>query len=92
MSVFLCLLFFQSSRQQTKQKNKETQFHVLYSNVSMQFIFSFQVDQLAAGLLSLGLRKGDRVGMWGPNMRAWVLTQYATAKAGLILVRQELAI
>lgn len=91
MSVFLCLLFFQSSPANEKT-NKETQFHVLYSNVSMQFIFSFQVDQLAAGLLSLGLRKGDRVGMWGPNMRAWVLTQYATAKAGLILVRQELAI
>ena len=47
-----------------------------------------QVDRLAAGLLSLGLRRGDRVGMWGPNMRAWVLTQFATAKAGLIQVPQ----
>lgn len=34
----------------------------------------------------MGLKKGDRVGMWGPNMREWVITQFATAKAGLILV------
>ncbi|XP_070197627.1 medium-chain acyl-CoA ligase ACSF2, mitochondrial-like isoform X2 [Littorina saxatilis] len=45
-----------------------------------------QADQLAAGLLSLGLKQGDRVGMWGPNSREWVLTQYATARAGLVLV------
>lgn len=34
----------------------------------------------------MGFKKGDRVGMWGPNMREWVITQFATAKAGLILV------
>lgn len=45
-----------------------------------------EVDRLAAGLLALGLRPGDRVGIWSPNNAAWVLTQYATAKAGLILV------
>ena len=44
------------------------------------------VDRLAAGLLALGLRPGDRIGIWSPNNTAWVLTQYATAKAGLILV------
>src|SRR5208282_3193105 len=44
------------------------------------------VDSLAAGLLALGLRQGDRVGIWSPNNAAWVMTQYATAKAGLILV------
>lgn len=44
------------------------------------------MDQVAAGLLALGLKKGDCVGMWGPNMREWVLTQFATAKAGLIQV------
>ena len=46
----------------------------------------FQSDALAAGLLTLGLRKGDRVGIWGPNSYEWILTQYATARAGLILV------
>src|ERR1700685_2438266 len=44
------------------------------------------VDQLAAGLLTLGLQPGDRIGIWSPNNSEWVLTQFATAKAGLILV------
>ncbi|HUB11921.1 MAG TPA: AMP-binding protein [Acetobacteraceae bacterium] len=43
-------------------------------------------DDLAAGLLALGLEPGDRVGIWSPNNAAWVLTQYGTAKAGLIMV------
>ncbi len=45
-----------------------------------------QVDALAAGLLALGLEPGDRIGIWSPNNSEWVLTQFATAKAGLILV------
>jgi len=45
-----------------------------------------QVDDLAAGLLALGLKRGDRVGIWSPNNAEWILTQFATAKAGLILV------
>jgi fatty-acyl-CoA synthase len=45
-----------------------------------------RVDALAAGLLSLGLEPGDRVGIWSPNNAEWVLTQFATARAGLILV------
>src|SRR6202050_1998458 len=44
------------------------------------------VDKLAAGLLTLGLRPGERIGIWSPNNSEWVLTQFATAKAGLILV------
>jgi len=45
-----------------------------------------RVDDLAAGLLSLGLERGDRVGIWSPNNAEWTLTQFATAKAGLVLV------
>ena len=45
-----------------------------------------QVDRLAAGFLTLGLNPGDRIGIWSPNNSEWVLTQFATAKAGLILV------
>src|SRR6266481_6414470 len=45
-----------------------------------------EVDALAAGLLALGLERGDRVGIWSPNNAEWVVTQFATAKAGLILV------
>jgi fatty-acyl-CoA synthase len=45
-----------------------------------------RVDRLAAGFLALGLRPGDRVGIWSPNRPEWLLTQFATARAGLILV------
>ena len=44
------------------------------------------VDRLATGLLALGLEPGQRVGIWAPNSIEWVTTQFATAKAGLILV------
>jgi len=43
-------------------------------------------DRLAAGLLQLGLVPGDRIGIWAPNRYEWVVTQFASAKAGLILV------
>ena len=45
-----------------------------------------RVDRLAAGLLSIGVYKGDRVGIWSPNRPEWVLTQFATARIGAILV------
>ena len=45
-----------------------------------------RVDDLAAGLIGLGLGPGDRVGIWSPNRMEWVVTQFATAKAGVILV------
>jgi fatty-acyl-CoA synthase len=45
-----------------------------------------RVDALAAGLLALGLEPGDRIGIWAPNCAEWAVTQFATAKAGLILV------
>jgi fatty-acyl-CoA synthase len=43
-------------------------------------------DRLAAGLLRLGLSPGDRIGIWSPNRYEWILTQFASAKTGLILV------
>jgi fatty-acyl-CoA synthase len=45
-----------------------------------------EADRLAAGLLRLGLSKGERIGIWSPNRSEWVLAQYATARLGLILV------
>ena len=45
-----------------------------------------RVEDMAAGLLALGLEPGDRVGIWSPNNAEWVITQFATARAGLILV------
>ena len=48
--------------------------------------FRNEVDRLAAGLVALGIEPGDRVGIWGPNSYEWVLTQFATARIGAILV------
>jgi fatty-acyl-CoA synthase len=45
-----------------------------------------RADDLAAGLIRLGLKPGERIGIWSPNNAEWVLTQFATAKAGFILV------
>jgi fatty-acyl-CoA synthase len=45
-----------------------------------------RVDALAAGLIALGIAPGERVGIWSPNRAEWVLAQYATAKAGIVLV------
>jgi fatty-acyl-CoA synthase len=60
---------------------------VRHQNVRLSFgELQQQVDALAAGLLTLGLEPGDRIGIWSPNSSEWVLTQFATAKAGLILV------
>ena len=48
--------------------------------------FNQRVTRLAAGLLRLGLQPGDRIGIWSQNRAEWVLTQFATARAGLIMV------
>jgi fatty-acyl-CoA synthase len=48
--------------------------------------FSDEVDVLAAGLLGLGIATGDRVGIWSPNRVEWLMTQFATARIGAILV------
>ena len=45
-----------------------------------------RVDDFAAGLIDLGLVPGDRIGIWSPNNAQWLIAQFATAKAGLILV------
>lgn len=44
-----------------------------------------EVEQVARGLLALGVAKGDRVGIWSPNNAEWLIAQYATAKIGAIL-------
>src|SRR4051794_13266410 len=45
-----------------------------------------EVDAAARALLARGVRKGDRVGIWAPNRYEWVVTQFATARIGAILV------
>jgi fatty-acyl-CoA synthase len=48
--------------------------------------FDAEVNRLARALMSAGLNVGDRIGIWSPNRVEWALVQYATAKAGIILV------
>lgn len=48
--------------------------------------FAQEVDVFATALLNIGLKKGDRVGIWSPNRVEWLVTQFATARLGLILV------
>ena len=48
--------------------------------------FSAAVEEVARGLLALGVEPGERVGIWSPNNAEWVTLQYATAKVGAILV------
>jgi fatty-acyl-CoA synthase len=45
-----------------------------------------RADAFAAGLVALGLERGDRLGIWSPNNAEWVVTQLATARAGIVLV------
>ena len=48
--------------------------------------FHAAVERVAAGLLALGLARGDRVGIWAPNRAEWIVLQFAAPTAGLILV------
>jgi fatty-acyl-CoA synthase len=45
-----------------------------------------EVERAARGLLALGIQRGDRIGLWATNCAQWVITQFATAKIGAILV------
>ena len=58
-----------------------------HQNISWTFAqLARRADNLAAGLLHLGLQKGDRIGIWSPNCAEWAVTQFAAARIGLILV------
>jgi fatty-acyl-CoA synthase len=57
------------------------------SGVRLTFAeLDIRATEFAAGLLALNLKPGDRIGIWAPNCVEWAITQYAAAKAGLILV------
>lgn len=48
--------------------------------------FSDAVDELARGLMALGIEKGEKIGVWGANVPGWVILQFAAAKIGAILL------
>ncbi len=60
---------------------------VLHQNIHWTYReLQQQVNQCARALLAVGVRKGDRVGVWSPNCSEWTVSQFATAKIGAILV------
>uniref|UniRef100_A0A8C2GRR0 Medium-chain acyl-CoA ligase ACSF2, mitochondrial n=1 Tax=Cyprinus carpio TaxID=7962 RepID=A0A8C2GRR0_CYPCA len=59
---------------------------LVFMQDGMRKTFAQFYQDTAAGLLAVGLKRGDRLGMWGPNIYEWILMQFATAKAGIILV------
>ncbi|WP_374481263.1 AMP-binding protein [Zoogloea sp.] len=60
---------------------------VRHQNVRLSYAeLRLKVDALACGLRRLGLQPGERIGIWSQNNMEWALTQFATAKAGLVLV------
>jgi fatty-acyl-CoA synthase len=60
---------------------------VRHQNVRLTYAqLKSKVDALACGLMRLGLEPGERIGIWSQNTIEWALTQFATAKAGLVLV------
>ena len=48
--------------------------------------FDEETDEIAKGFLAMGLKKGDHIAIWAPNIPEWVLTLFATAKIGGVLV------
>ncbi|HRP65833.1 MAG TPA: AMP-binding protein [Thauera sp.] len=60
---------------------------VRHQNVRLTYAqLKSRVDALACGLMRLGLEPGERIGIWSQNTMEWALTQFASAKAGLVLV------
>ncbi len=60
---------------------------VVHQDVRLTYAqFDAEVDRVARALMAAGLQVGDRMGVWAPNRVEWVLVQYASAKAGVILV------
>ncbi|ANQ86228.1 AMP-binding protein [Azoarcus olearius] len=60
---------------------------VRHQNVRLTYAeLKHKVDALACGLMRLGLQPGERIGIWSQNRLEWTLTQFASAKAGLVLV------
>ncbi len=62
---------------------------MVYPDRNLRFTyaqFNTRVNQMAKGLLSIGVRPGDKVGIWANNVPDWSTFMYATAKIGAILV------
>jgi len=60
---------------------------VVHQDIRQTWVeFNATIDAVAKGLMGIGIKTGDRVGMWSPNFAEWIYIQYATAKIGAIQV------
>ena len=69
------------------EKNPDRDF-IVYPDRNLRFTYSKfdeRVNMLAKGLLSLGIGKGDHVGIWARNVPDWLTFMFATAKIGVVL-------
>jgi len=74
-------------REKTEQ-SPEKEF-IVYADRDLRFTYSEfdkRVDDLAKGLLSIGIRKNDNVGIWATNVPDWLTFMFATARIGAVLV------
>ncbi|SMO34977.1 fatty-acyl-CoA synthase [Saccharicrinis carchari] len=74
-------------KETVKQFPQREALSVPYQNYSVNYKqFWQQIEEVAKGILSYGIKKGDRVGIWSANRYEWVLVQFATARIGAIMV------
>ncbi|HEU4390867.1 MAG TPA: AMP-binding protein, partial [Blastocatellia bacterium] len=62
---------------------------LVYPDRGLRYDFAnleWLVRQVAKGLLSIGIERGDRVALWAPNVPEWIVLQFALAKIGAVLV------
>ena len=52
--------------------------------------FTGQVNQLAKGFITFGLQKGEHLALWAPNVYQWIITQFAIAKIGVVLISVDM--
>ncbi|XP_071787632.1 medium-chain acyl-CoA ligase ACSF2, mitochondrial-like [Asterias amurensis] len=73
---------------ETTEKYPDRESHVFCADGIRRTFAQFkqETDKIALGLLALGIKEGDRVGMWGPSTLEWVLTQFATCRIGAVMV------
>jgi fatty-acyl-CoA synthase len=70
-------------------KNHPDRDFIIYPDRDLRFTykdFDERVNMFAKGLLSLGITKGDHVGIWAKNVPDWLTFMFATAKIGVVLV------
>ena len=57
------------------------------SNIRLPYnLFLSEINRAARGLITMGIKKGDRVGLWAPNSPEWIISQIALAKIGALVV------